>query len=60
MAAQPRSQGLLAFQYGAAAILESKTTLGTRLYGRRLIVLYTNMTAVTSFENDQSSRLSRW
>ena len=49
MAAQPRSQGLLAFQYGADVILESEKTLGTRLY---LIILYTNMTAVTSFEND--------
>ena len=57
MAAQTRAQGLLAFQYGAAVILESEKTLGTRLY---LIVLYTNMTAVTSFENDQYSRLSLW
>ena len=57
MTAQPRPQGLLAFQYGAAVILESEKTLGTRLY---LIVLYTNMTAVTSFENDQYSRLSLW
>ena len=30
---QPRPEGLLAFQYGAAVILESEKTLGTRLGG---------------------------